>query len=114
MSQRTVSWGTGDWSIPVYLMRNITLREPSQVNQQVISHFQSHGFLAHYDAMCPSNASAANPEPKSTLLPDSVLDEQKKTQLPPAAPSITEVGGREGPDPTRYGDWEKAGRCIDF
>ena len=25
-----------------------------------------------------------------------------------------EVGGRNGPDPTRYGDWEKAGRCIDF
>lgn len=25
-----------------------------------------------------------------------------------------EVGGRDGPDPTRYGDWEKAGRCIDF
>lgn len=25
-----------------------------------------------------------------------------------------EIGGRNGPDPTRYGDWEKAGRCIDF
>ena len=25
-----------------------------------------------------------------------------------------EFGGRNGPDPTRYGDWEKAGRCIDF
>ena len=25
-----------------------------------------------------------------------------------------EVGGRGGLDPTRYGDWEKAGRCIDF
>ena len=25
-----------------------------------------------------------------------------------------EIGGRGGPDPTRYGDWEKAGRCIDF
>ncbi len=25
-----------------------------------------------------------------------------------------EVGGRDGPDPTRYGDWEKGGRCIDF
>ena len=25
-----------------------------------------------------------------------------------------EVGGREGPDPVRYGDWEKDGRCIDF
>ena len=30
----------------------------------------------------------------------------------PAAP--TETGGRDGPDPTRYGDWEKGGRCIDF
>lgn len=25
-----------------------------------------------------------------------------------------EIGGRDGPDPTRYGDWERAGRCIDF
>jgi hypothetical protein len=27
---------------------------------------------------------------------------------------VKEIGGREGPDPTRYGDWEKNGRCIDF
>ena len=25
-----------------------------------------------------------------------------------------EVGGPKGPDPTRYGDWERKGRCIDF
>ena len=25
-----------------------------------------------------------------------------------------EIGGRGGLDPTRYGDWERAGRCIDF
>jgi hypothetical protein len=25
-----------------------------------------------------------------------------------------EIGGREGPEPTRYGDWELRGRCIDF
>ena len=25
-----------------------------------------------------------------------------------------EVGGRAGPEPTRYGDWEKNGRCVDF
>ena len=25
-----------------------------------------------------------------------------------------EVGGPPGPEPTRYGDWEKGGRCIDF
>ena len=28
--------------------------------------------------------------------------------------SAKEIGGRPGPDPTRYGDWEKNGRCIDF
>jgi hypothetical protein len=33
-------------------------------------------------------------------------------RLPNVAP--VEIGGREGPDPTRYGDWEKNGRCIDF
>jgi len=25
-----------------------------------------------------------------------------------------EIQGRSGPEPTRYGDWEKNGRCIDF
>jgi len=25
-----------------------------------------------------------------------------------------EFGGRQGPDPTRYGDWENKGRCVDF
>jgi hypothetical protein len=25
-----------------------------------------------------------------------------------------EIGGRAGPDPTRFGDWELRGRCIDF
>ncbi|MDG2270626.1 MAG: DUF1674 domain-containing protein [Alphaproteobacteria bacterium] len=25
-----------------------------------------------------------------------------------------EVGGPKGPEPTRYGDWERDGRCVDF
>lgn len=29
-------------------------------------------------------------------------------------PVAEEHGGRGGLDPTRYGDWEKNGRCIDF
>lgn len=34
----------------------------------------------------------------------------------PAAPAqpVREIGGPPGPEPTRFGDWEKAGRCIDF
>jgi hypothetical protein len=38
---------------------------------------------------------------------------------PPQAPAASltrprEIGGRAGPEPTRFGDWEKNGRCIDF
>lgn len=31
-----------------------------------------------------------------------------------AAKKPAEVGGRGGADPTRFGDWEKDGRCVDF
>jgi len=27
---------------------------------------------------------------------------------------VTEIGGPAGPDPCRFGDWERRGRCIDF
>jgi hypothetical protein len=32
----------------------------------------------------------------------------------PAPHLPVEIGGPPGPEPTRYGDWEKKGRCIDF
>ena len=44
---------------------------------------------------------------------------ERKSESPPSEPASPEappreIGGRDGPDPTRYGDWEKNGRCIDF
>jgi len=42
------------------------------------------------------------------------------TEQPPEPPQSefakkpAEIGGPSGPEPTRYGDWEKGGRCIDF
>jgi hypothetical protein len=27
---------------------------------------------------------------------------------------VTELGGPKGPEPTRFGDWERKGRCSDF
>jgi hypothetical protein len=32
----------------------------------------------------------------------------------PAATGPAELGGPKGPEPTRYGDWERDGRCVDF
>ncbi|MGF1640684.1 MAG: succinate dehydrogenase assembly factor 4 [Rhodospirillales bacterium] len=29
-------------------------------------------------------------------------------------PAAAEIGGPQGPEPTRYGDWERKGRCVDF
>jgi len=36
-------------------------------------------------------------------------DKPKKKYNPPK-----EVGGRDGPDPVRYGDWENKGIASDF
>jgi hypothetical protein len=33
---------------------------------------------------------------------------------PAPAPHEREIGGRDGPEPTRYGDWEVNGICSDF
>lgn len=33
---------------------------------------------------------------------------------PGADAAAPEFGGRQGPEPTRYGDWENNGRCVDF
>ncbi len=32
----------------------------------------------------------------------------------PKARDLPETGGPKGPEPTRYGDWERKGRCVDF
>jgi hypothetical protein len=36
------------------------------------------------------------------------------TTSPAARSPVSERGGPSGPEPTRYGDWERGGRCIDF
>jgi hypothetical protein len=49
------------------------------------------------------------------------IQEEQKQPVRPAKPTIRqskslpeEYGGPKGKEPTRYGDWEKNGRCIDF
>ena len=32
----------------------------------------------------------------------------------PVRDPVPETGGPDGPEPTRFGDWERRGRCIDF
>jgi len=41
-------------------------------------------------------------------------DENKEITQTSSVKQIKEIGGPKGLEPTRYGDWEKRGRCIDF
>lgn len=50
--------------------------------------------------------------PTSSNTPEQSSQQQAETNAP--SPKPVEVGGPKGPEPTRYGDWEKAGRCSDF
>ena len=41
-------------------------------------------------------------------------EERRKKTEAEAKKMPKELGGRDGPDPARYGDWEKKGIAIDF
>lgn len=48
---------------------------------------------------------------------DAVTDDERVRAWADRAESTQspiEHGGPSGPEPTRYGDWERKGRCIDF
>ena len=67
--------------------------------------FRASGILRHM----------STPDPKDkALVDDSKVDSDTNQAGVDDAERPKEVGGRGGLDPTRYGDWEKAGRCIDF
>jgi hypothetical protein len=62
--------------------------------------------LAEFAAV-PTDQLPVLPEPR----PASSTDVRPTT----GHPSPTrEVGGPKGLEPTRYGDWERNGRCVDF
>ncbi len=54
--------------------------------------------------------------PGKTLTPEArrALEEAaaRRTSAPGAQPP--ERGGPQGPEPTRYGDWERKGLAVDF
>lgn len=56
---------------------------------------------------------AATPKPSGGNPP---AETQKPRMQPPKSETEKpeEIGGPEGSEPTRYGDWERKGRCVDF
>ena len=52
------------------------------------------------------------PDEQSPHTPEDTESVEGEAQQEQAQPR--EYGGPKGHEPTRYGDWEKNGRCIDF
>ena len=52
------------------------------------------------------------PTPTDSAEPAAAPDAEIETEAEKKAKK--EVGGPGGPEPTRFGDWERKGRCIDF
>lgn len=66
----------------------------------------------------PSAVPGAN-EAKKALTPEAEralleAQERRDAEAADAKDKATEIGGRKGPEPTRYGDWEKGGIAWDF
>lgn len=57
----------------------------------------------------PRDTSSLPPEAQRAL---AEAEERRKKAKDVALPK--ELGGRDGPEPVRYGDWEKKGIAIDF
>ena len=43
-----------------------------------------------------------------------LAEAEARRQAAPLAALPTEIGGRTGEEPTRYGDWERKGLAVDF
>ncbi|MDE2447767.1 MAG: DUF1674 domain-containing protein [Gammaproteobacteria bacterium] len=63
-----------------------------------------------------------SPEKNSSTPPSVPSSEPFPSRFPGPASGVAvrssggrrEIGGPSGPEPTRFGDWERKGRCIDF
>ncbi len=43
-----------------------------------------------------------------------LAEAEERRKAANAQPLPPELGGRDGPEPVRYGDWEKKGLAVDF
>ena len=59
----------------------------------------------------PDNLGNADLTPEARRALDEAEERKKKAK---GKPLPKELGGRDGPEPVRYGDWENKGIAVDF
>jgi len=71
-------------------------------------------WLCRYAASITLLAIPTMPDTSSKPVTGSDPAKTERAVTPASPAQEKEKDGRPAPDPTRYGDWEKNGRCIDF
>jgi hypothetical protein len=61
-----------------------------------------------------TRSSDMNANPTEPSAPPVAADPAPTAPAAPPKSLPKEIGGPSGPEPTRYGDWERKGRCSDF
>ena len=68
------------------------------------------------DTQSPAESTTDSSQPVDDKPGDSQSVDSRSVDSGPvdSGRAAPEYGGPKGREPTRYGDWEKNGRCIDF
>lgn len=64
------------------------------------------------DSEKPETGDSEQPLPPAAQR--ALAEAQARRDAAKSAPLPPELGGRDGPEPVRFGDWEKKGIAIDF
>ena len=71
-----------------------------------------HGYATHPGI--PTDRQLMSDQAPESATSPAALPAPATAERDPSAQPTKEIGGPRGPEPTRYGDWERKGRCIDF
>lgn len=61
-----------------------------------------------------STSSPAREGTRGTAAERALREARERRRQARSKPGAREIGGRDGPEPTRFGDWEKDGIASDF
>ncbi len=82
--------------------------------------FMSRNFTGHSPKPARVTRTGAAPGQAAQAAPPAPTPRPTPTGKPAGEPTgkptrkAKEIGGPSGPEPTRYGDWERNGICVDF
>ena len=83
---------------------------------QALNHLGICGASGHIGDMKHADKAAKKAAARARALDEAAQRRiaKEKEAKKPTRSRATEKGGRAGPEPTRYGDWEKDGIACDF